>query len=45
MTRVRMVRLTQAEERGVIYILRAVSDDELKAHAAQLTKKSDEEYK
>ncbi len=44
MTRVKMVRLTQAEERGVIYITRAAADD-LKTQAAEIIKKSDEEYK
>jgi chromatin segregation and condensation protein Rec8/ScpA/Scc1 (kleisin family) len=43
MTRLKLVRLTQPEERGSIYISRAVED--LKAHASQLSKKSDEEYK
>jgi segregation and condensation protein A len=43
MTRVKLVRLTQAEERGSIYISRAAED--LKAQAAQISKKSDEEYK
>jgi len=43
MTRVKLVRLTQPEERGSIYISRAAED--LKAQAAQISKKSDEEYK
>ena len=43
MTRVKLVRLTQPEERGAIYISRAAED--LKGQAAQLSKKSDEEYK
>jgi segregation and condensation protein A len=46
MTRVKMVRLTQSEERGQIYITRAAAESgDLKSQAAQITKQSDEEYK
>jgi segregation and condensation protein A len=43
MTRLKLVRLTQTEERGSIYITRASAD--LKEQAAALGKRSDEEYK
>jgi segregation and condensation protein A len=43
MTRLKLVRLTQTEERGSIYITRASGD--LKEQAAELGKRSDEEYK
>ena len=44
MTRVKMVRLTQPEERGAIYISRASPSDDLRAQVEELRKKT-EEYK
>jgi segregation and condensation protein A len=42
MTRLRMVRLTQAEERGQIYVTRAVED--LRAEAARLSDEGEKDY-
>src|SRR5581483_7136808 len=43
MTRLKLVRLAQPEERGEIYVTRAAED--LKERAATIAQKSDEEYK
>jgi segregation and condensation protein A len=43
MTRLKLVRLAQPEERGEIYVTKAAED--LKQAAAQIGRKSDEEYK
>jgi segregation and condensation protein A len=43
MTRLKLVRLAQPEERGSIYVTKAAED--LKEQAARVSQKSDEEYK